>query len=394
MLSRLAVVLLAASAAAAHPQQPHDSRLLAVQEAVPTGEVSVPCDAAVLAGGEADQSFCNQLTYNNSKYSSQGRQAAGNIDPQLGEFFPNRNIIPNNAQDATQAGRRLAPQPGWGGGANVSLGPHVNEVWGVHATPYTGPEVAPGTASVQLSWHLLGPVLNATAVPGRLVATPSAGAFQPGGLTFSATVDYGPAGALSRSAVLTPVCLQYMRNFTSADAVGFAYTSPLVCHAVLSGLQLGQAYSYALTASITSAAGTTSYATPASWAADGQRLFGFATPPPPGTYPFDWVVMADVGQTYNSSLTAQYVGLYADSLPHGTADLILNVGDLTYADNYGPASAAQTRYQKTGPRGTNQQRWDSMFTMWQPVFGCVRREALSMRFSRLVQARPGSAHGG
>jgi len=43
----------------------------------------------------------------------------------------------------------------------------------------------------------------------------------------------------------------------------------------------------------------------------------------------------------------------------------LNVGDLTYADNYGAASYDTV----PGDGSTNQHRWDAMATMWQPVFG-------------------------
>ena len=79
---------------------------------------------------------------------------------------------------------------------------------------------------------------------------------------------------------------------------------------------------------------------------------------------------ADVGQTYNSSLTAQYITVYDNVVANsGGVDMIMNVADLTYADNYGPGTANLPN--NAGISGTNQQRWDTMFTMWQPVLGGI-----------------------
>ena len=82
-------------------------------------------------------------------------------------------------------------------------------------------------------------------------------------------------------------------------------------------------------------------------------------------------MQADVGQTYNSSLTAQYVTVYDNYVVSnsGGVDMILNVADLTYADNYGPGTPNLPN--NAGISGTNQQRWDTMFTMWQPVLGGI-----------------------
>ena len=89
--------------------------------------------------------------------------------------------------------------------------------------------------------------------------------------------------------------------------------------------------------------------------------------PSTSIYPFTWVLMADVGQTYNSSMTAQYIQRY-DTINAGTGgvDVILNAADLTYSDNYGPTS---NNLPNPGVAGTNQQRWDTWSTMWQGVLG-------------------------
>jgi hypothetical protein len=75
--------------------------------------------------------------------------------------------------------------------------------------------------------------------------------------------------------------------------------------------------------------------------------------------------MADVGQTYNSSLTAQYIQVF-DGMTSaaGGIDMILNVADLTYADNYGPTAELPAQLLQHlrclfgGLGRTNQQRWD------------------------------------
>ena len=86
------------------------------------------------------------------------------------------------------------------------------------------------------------------------------------------------------------------------------------------------------------AAGSTTYATPAVTTGAGKAQYSFFTMPPPSAagapsagYPFNWGLMADVGQTYNSSLTAQYLTVYANSTLAATGGLhmILNVADLT-----------------------------------------------------------------
>ena len=83
--------------------------------------------------------------------------------------------------------------------------------------------------------------------------------------------------------------------------------------------------------------------------------------------------MADVGQTFNSSLTAEYVARYAAGAAAGSAagglDGLINVGDFTYGDNFGIGS---TFYGARVPRmGSNPLKWDSWAPMWQPVTGAA-----------------------
>ena len=72
-----------------------------------------------------------------------------------------------------------------------------------------------------------------------------------------------------------------------------------------------------------------------------MSTYNFNAPPPPSgpgsnqtvVYPYTAVLMADVGLTYNSSLTAQFVASYDQYLTNtnaGGLDLVINVGDFTY----------------------------------------------------------------
>jgi hypothetical protein len=92
-------------------------------------------------------------------------------------------------------------------------------------------------------------------------------------------------------------------------------------------------------------------------------VLNFTTPPAVGSYPFNMGVVADVGQTVNSSMTIQRL---ADSKPQA----FLFVGDWVYADTwlsngtvaYTHTATAETQIPafspSTGNRGTYQPRWD------------------------------------
>jgi hypothetical protein len=241
----------------------------------------------------------------------------------------------------------------------VSLGSQAGVVWGVHSTLSSVHSTAT-RAALLFSFYLGGASNSNTTATGQLVPTPSPAAFIPRDplAPINATVTWG-GGVIS----LFPTCLQYQRVYTS----GYVYTSPIVCHAVWSDLDYATSYQYSISATVQLSGGAVTYNTPANaTSAAGSALpLSFRTPPAPGApqWPYNWVLSGDVGQTFNSSLTAQYINTYAASLGATGLHQILNVGDLTYSDNYGPASVDETG------SGTNQNRWDSMATMWQPVFG-------------------------
>ena len=386
----VSVALVALCSEFAHSSSlPTRGRILSVLETPLTNNVSlsVPCSEALLSGGlfsSQSSSWCTLLAYNSTtgvvaRLSSQ--QASGNIDPAFGAYFPADATIPSNAQLASQAGKALVRQSGWGGGPNVSLAPQPDgTLWGVHTTPYTGGTTT-GVA-VRLTWHMGSPLVDSpVVVPGPLVSTPSPAAFVPSGTSCTATATVKAMGAaMSQQVALSPVrCMRYRRVYTKANVAGRNYTSPVICHALLSGLAAGTSYSFSVQAAWTAQAGGAAVTFAPSPAYGGALPFTFSTPPAAGSrmaYPVRWGVMADVGQTYNSSLTAQYLRTYATQVGVSNAgrtglDIVLNVGDFSYADNYGPASVAAPSYWAGVPGGTNQQRWDTWMAMWQPVIGAA-----------------------
>ena len=244
-------------------------------------------------------------------------------------------------------GSSVIAQSGWGGGPNVALGPQTvasgagNVVWGVHSTPSTnGMTIAMQrtAAAVMISWNMGDNTLNLPAANGNAVQTPGPAAFVPAGVSFSANITYtkaagGAAQTASFNAPGSMTCLQYFRNY-SQPATFTSYTSPYICHATIGALSTATVYSYTISATVQTASATTTYTTPASTVAPGVGAYTFKSMPTPSStgtpsngYPFNIVAMADVGQTYNSSLTAQYVNAYAKTLTNGL-NLIMNVADL------------------------------------------------------------------
>ena len=350
---------------------------------------TVLCNPGVLTNGGNNSLICHQLSSVNTATmvgvsAGSGGTASGNIDPLYNQYFtgiittansgyvtPAYNVGGAAPATVTLNGSSVVQQSGWGGGANVTLGPQTlatagaNVVWGVHSTPSTvGMTLAQQltAAAVQISWYMGDNTLNA-AIPNGVppAGQKSPAAFVPRGTTFAATISYGTSAAsltstatfsatFNTSLVSNMTCLQYFRPYSQAFAVGLAltYTSPYICHATVTGLTPATAYQFSISASATVSGTTTNYVMPAATISPTATTYSFNTMIPPSSaagpssgYPFNWAVMADVGQTYNSSLTAQYITVYDNNMLNnaGGLDMILNVADLTYADNHGAAVA-------------------------------------------------------
>ena len=79
-------------------------------------------------------------------------------------------------------------------------------------------------------------------------------------------------------------------------------------------------------------------------------------------YPLRIGIVGDLGQTVNSSQTRNH-------LRANKPQVIINAGDLSYADHYIPSdpNAATQVYGE----GSNQMRWDSFIQLWTSLFSTV-----------------------
>lgn len=96
-----------------------------------------------------------------------------------------------------------------------------------------------------------------------------------------------------------------------------------------------------------------------------NKVYNFTSMPRPGFKKFTFGLIADVGQTVNSSSTFDHVA-------SADLDFIILAGDLTYADNYKDASCQPYRGPGTdhgfGTCGVGGARWDSWSRLAQKVF--------------------------
>lgn len=242
--------------------------------------------------------------------------------------------------------RKRTGQTGWGGGPNVTLGPQPGLVWGVHSTPASA--WVPGTSAVQISWAMGQPTQTHGPPAGKPVKTGSPAAFVPAGVAFSATVSYGLATALGQSAQFSGSnlsCVQYNRPLCN-------YTSPFLCTVRLYGLQPGAIYQYSIAATVAAAHAPPLVFRTGATVLPGATTFSFRAPAGPSggaaassPYPVNWVVMGDPGQSWNTSLTAEFIATYGrvNLGASGGLDMVLNTGDLAYADDFSQARPASVQ---------------------------------------------------
>ena len=90
-------------------------------------------------------------------------------------------------------------------------------------------------------------------------------------------------------------------------------------------------------------------------------------PPPPHhcsggrhQYPLRVGLTGDVGQTLNSTTTRNH-------LAANKPQVIINIGDLTYADHYLPSDPEKSE----GGDMSNQRRWDSFMQLWTSLYSKV-----------------------
>ena len=155
-----------------------------------------------------------------------------------------------------------------------------------------------------------------------------AAASAPAGMVWLSTTSKGNGAATSAYSLgpFTAFAIQYLRNYTgnsmTQDPAGkmmwgvpntFVYLSAPLYHATVTGLAPATRYYYVVGSSSAT-----------------SLEFSFITPPAPSTaatYPFTLGLIADVGQTINTSTTM--LGLAQQNV-----NLLLVAGDLVYADNH------------------------------------------------------------
>ncbi|KAK9802602.1 hypothetical protein WJX73_000292 [Symbiochloris irregularis] len=195
--------------------------------------------------------------------------------------------------------------------------------------------------SVAVSWVTGEGVTSLKAVP---LATQ-----QQGGI--ASDVYFGTNSEnLTESATGYTTAYQQIYTKLNATVVPLNYSSPLIHHTILTDLEPDTVYYYRV--------GDPKFGL--------SQVYSFRTAPTPGTgYPLRIGVVADVGQTINSSQTISH-------LAGNDPNYVILVGDLTYADDSTPnGTATHSNGTKAtyppSPNGSFQPRWDAWYRMMQPL---------------------------
>jgi len=250
--------------------------------------------------------------------------------------------------------------------SSAGVGSNISSV---HATPSNAGTAA--SPAVQISWMVGTPLIGNLSVTWpantpRPNCTSSSCIFPSLG-SVTSSVRYSTVS--HKAAVVNPtlyaksakcVPYQYLREYPASSGISkeqvfakynyssFSYISAPFCHVTLTGLMPGTKYYYIV-------------GTGSAWAAESS----FMTPPNPtakkGVYPFTVGLMADVGQTANTSM-----GLF--NLAALNPNVVLNVGDFTYADTYGPGNFAQFANTKAVLVLSNGTNMNITQTVYEPYF--------------------------
>ncbi|GIM13200.1 hypothetical protein Vretimale_16381 [Volvox reticuliferus] len=207
----------------------------------------------------------------------------------------------------------------------------AGDPWGVHLTgPY------PDGRTYLVSWFTGGPTIK------RNPTQPNTSA-----LVTYASVQAAPSASApsGENQTFAGSIITYLRLYTDTAYANYSYLSPYIHHVILANLTPSTTYTYQVSARDGNLAGNYSFTT-LPLPADGA----------PSPYPLRIGIMGDVGQTRNSSVTR-------DHMLSNNPQVVIHVGDSSYADNYHASSPDLNK-----PGGTNQQRWDSFNVLWEPLF--------------------------
>lgn len=154
--------------------------------------------------------------------------------------------------------------------------------------------------------------------------------------------------------------ITYVQDYSKLQSL--SYASAIIHHTVVYGLTPGQQYFYRV--------GDPRYS---AWSMEYN--FTAVKANSLDSLPITIGLMADVGQTYNTSVTISH--MLQDKL-----DLVFLIGDFTYADHYTASGIPGT-----GPSNTTYQpRWDTWARMWEPILSHV--PVLHTNGNHEIEAQP------
>ena len=218
----------------------------------------------------------------------------------------------------------------------------------------TNPEFAPDQVHLTL-WSESSMLVSWCTGYGNVTTLNGTGApYDP--MTVSSVVRYGLTETLGDTAVggqdgvqgrSTVYTYEYPADAGALDGQGTVYSSPIIHHVVLDNLNPGSTYFYSV--------GSEEYGF--------SDIFNFTVPQ--NKYPFRMGVIADVGQTYNSSDTLERT--LGDA-----PDIVLLVGDLAYADDWYPNGTygwinGMPPLETGGQFKSYQPLWDTFGRLLQPL---------------------------
>ncbi|KAI8108135.1 hypothetical protein M9434_006165 [Picochlorum sp. BPE23] len=224
----------------------------------------------------------------------------------------------------------------------------------------SGPEFAPDQihigswtpTSMRISWATGAGRLNTsdeTVAPYDPDTVTSTVKYGTSADELSSTVTRGDDGVLADALVYM---YKYNADAGDVNGLGTEYHSPILHHVVLQDLSPGQTYFYSV--------GSDEYGF--------SDVYNFTVPS--RKYPFKFGVMADIGQTYNTSVTLERTA-------QDNPDALLHIGDLSYADDWLPNGTAQPWFtggdmpENGGYFLSYQPKWDTFARLTQPFFASV-----------------------
>ncbi|KAI8477256.1 MAG: Metallo-dependent phosphatase-like protein [Monoraphidium minutum] len=176
--------------------------------------------------------------------------------------------------------------------------------------------------------------------------------------------ERGAAAAGGGARVARGVVTSYVSDYSAVGQP--SYASPRLNHVLLEGLQPGRDYYYRIRGD----------GPGATW-----REFDFTAPK--SAFPFTLGVLADPGQTYNTSVTLNAI------LAQAKPDIQLLLGDFCYADQWqGPGARISP---ELANRYTYQPKWDTWGRLFEPLLSRV--PLLHTNGNHEVEQLPAGARG-